>query len=349
VEHIWLNEVKDGQAVEGVYYLREKGAGTIRSGRKEGQPFLTVKLADRTGELEGRMWDNAADYDARVNAGDFVLARFRGRTWQGNVQAEISHLEIVPAESVDPALFLPLCPRDLDAYWQTVQDLAADLADPDYRQLCAAALGDPEIADGFRRAPAATGVHQPYIGGLLEHVCSMMLLADAVCRHYPTLDRDLLLTGVLFHDLGKIRELSYALALDYTDEGKLVGHQVFGVEYVDRLAPRAGLPAEKAMLLRHLILSHHGRPEYGATKIPMCAEAAVLHYLDNIDARVFGFLEAEVDAKQARWSDRKWALETPVYRVRENPPGYQFALPAKKSGGKGKEKKTETELPLFHK
>jgi 3'-5' exoribonuclease len=309
-----------------------------------------VTLSDRTGEREGRMWDNAEDFDARVAPGDFVKAKLRGRVWQGQMQLEVAFLEAVPVELVDASLFLPVCPRDVQPYWDAVAELTASLGDLALRKLCAAALDDPEIGDGLRRAPAATGVHQPYIGGLLEHVCSMMLLADMVCRHYPALDRDLLLTGVLFHDLGKIRELAYSLALDYTDEGKLIGHLMFGVEYIDRLTAASKLPPERAMQLKHLVLSHHGRPEFGAAKIPMFAEAAVLHYLDNLDAKVFGFLEAESETAKGAWSERKWALETAVYKIRPNPKGYHFALPDKRAAGKAKAHGPEGEdLPLFRK
>jgi len=346
MEHIWISDLKDGQTVDGVYYLRNKSLATTKAGK----PYLNLVLADRTGELEGKMWDSADKYDANIAAGDFVFVQARGNTYNNQLQMVVNYLEPVDKDSIDPALFLPVTSGDVNAFWQTVQTLLASIEDEPMRALCEAALADAEIADGLRRAPAATGVHQAYVGGLLEHTCSMMLLADMVCRHYPALNRDLLLTGVLFHDLGKIREMSYELSLDYTDEGRLVGHQVIAVEYVTRLAAGVGnIPAETVTLLHHLILSHHGRPEFGATKLPMFAEAAVLHYLDNLDAKVFGFLEAEAQST-GNWSDRKWFLETQVYKIKRAETGYRFTLPGQETPpAKGKKTKTKQDLPLFEK
>ena len=343
----WLDQVEDGQPVEGLYYLRAKSLSTTKSGKL----YLTLRVSDRTTELEGRMWDNAELYDTKVQTGDFVLLQGRGSMWNDAMQIKVTHLETLPADRVDPERFLPVCPGDVDAYWRAIQQTVAELPAGPCRDLCAALLADDELAAGLRRAPAATGVHQAYIGGLLEHVCSMLLLAGKVCDHYPTLDRSLLAAGVLFHDIGKAREMSYELTLDYTDEGRLIGHLVFGAETVDRLAAQVGaIPAETATLVKHLVLSHHGRPEFGTVRVPMFAEAAVLHYLDNLDAKVFGFLEAEVEAGPGAWSPRKWFLETAVYKARPEPTGYRIALPGDKPTEKpsGKRDKKD-DLPLFSK
>lgn len=348
MKHLWLETIGEGSPVEGTYYLRAKSTGTTKAGK----PYLSLVFSDGSGEMEGRLWDNALDYEGRAAAGDFVFIRARGKIWQSQVQLDVSHLETVPRESVNADYFLPACPRDREAYARTVNELVDGLADESLRRLCRALLDDPELGPRLKAAPAATGVHQAYVGGLLEHVCSMMLLADKICAHYPALDRDLLLAGVLFHDLGKIREMAYEYAFDYTDAGKLVGHQVFGVQYLDRLAAELGdFPPERLMLLEHLILSHHGRPEYGATKIPMFAEALVLHYIDNLDAKVFGFLEAEAETGQGNWSERKWYLETAAYKVPRETPGYSFRVPGAKPAGKTERAKggETNELPLFKK
>jgi 3'-5' exoribonuclease len=343
-DRIWLGDLAENQNIDGVYYLRSKSLAKTKSGK----PYLMLKLSDRTGQLDGRMWDNAEHYDVQVATGDFVLARARGSLWNEQMQLTVSHLETYPSDQVDPAMFLPTCPRPTEPYWQTLGKVVDALPAGGYRDICRALLEDPEWGRKLQLAPAATGVHQPYIGGLLEHVCSMLLLADKVCDHFTTLDRGLLAAGVLFHDLGKARELSYELTLDYTDEGKLIGHLVFGAELIDTFGARVGLDSRQIMLLKHLVLSHHGRPEFGTVRVPMFAEAMVLHYLDNLDAKVFGYLEAEAETIRGGWSDRKWALETAVYKVRPDAAGYQFALPLD-APPKKKTKGGEGELPLFKK
>ncbi|MHA1569048.1 MAG: 3'-5' exoribonuclease YhaM family protein [Alphaproteobacteria bacterium] len=347
MEHVWISDIQDGQLVDSIYFLRRKSLGKTKAGKA----YLTLVLVDRTGDLEGKVWENAEQFDGSIAPGDYVFVQSRAGLYREQVQLTVSYLERVDPITVDVSQFLPACPRDVEEYWQTVTELVASIGDKGLRALCQAVLQDEEIGQGLRAAPAATGVHQAYIGGLLEHNCSMMLLAEKVCEHFPMLNRDLLLAGVLFHDLGKIREMSYSQALDYTDEGRLVGHHVFGVQYLDRLAEKVkDLAPETATMLRHLIISHHGRPEFGSAKVPMFAEAAVLHYLDNLDAKVFGFLTAEAETAQGNWSDKRWFLETMVYKVpREGEPGYSFVLPRGKPAKKAQNKKGKKDLSLFDK
>ncbi len=348
--HVFIGDMHDGMVVDGIYFLRSKGLGSTKAGK----PFLNLTVSDRSGEIEGRVWDNAGDFNTRAAAGDFVFLQARTTVYNNVLQLNVSYLEPAPPAEVDPALFLPVCPRDVEAYWETVNQMANSLGDEHLRALCRAMLDDSETGAGLRRAPAATGVHQAYLGGLLEHVCSMMLLADKMAAHYPTLDRDLLIAGVLFHDIGKIRELAFELAFDYTDEGRLIGHLVIGVEMLQRLAATVpDFPVERLRQLEHIIVSHHGRPEYGTVKLPAFAEAALLHHLDNIDAKIFGFLTAEENGNQGRWTDRKWSLETAVYRLpRQGETGYRFNLPggvaAAPTEKKKRPAKTE-ELSLFKK
>ncbi len=346
MEHIWLEQIADGQLVDGVYYLRSKSRGTTRAGK----PYLNLTLVDRTGDIEARVWDNAEQFDAAAGSGSFVLIQARGNLYNNQMQLVVSYLEPAPESEVDAALFLPVCPREIEPYWQTVRALVESLDDEPLRALALALLDDEELGPRFKTAPAAMNIHQAYLGGLLEHTCSMMLLADRICAHYPALDRNLLLAGTLFHDLGKVRELAYTLSLEYTDEGRLVGHHVFGIQYLGRLAARVeSLSAERIMQIEHMILSHHGRPEWGSSKIPMFAEAAVLHYLDNLDAKVFAFLETETKIVAGQWSERVWHLETHIYKPARTQEGYRFALPGAPAATKKAVKADGDELPLFGK
>lgn len=347
MEHLWLDQIVDGQLVDGIYFMRNKSRGTTRAGK----PYLNLTLVDRTGKIEARVWDNAEQFDAAAGVGSFVMIQGRGNMYNNQMQLVISYLENVPADEIDAALFLPVCPRDIEPYWQTVRELVASLDDEPLRALSQALLDDEDLAPKLRLAPAAMSIHQAYLGGLLEHTCSMMLLADKVCAHYPALDRNLLLAGALFHDLGKIRELAYTLSLDYTDEGRLVGHHVFGIQYLTRLAAQIeNLPAERVTQIEHLILSHHGRPEWGSPKLPMFAEAAVLHYLDNLDAKVFSFLETEAKVTSGQWSERVWHLETHIRKLDRAQGGYYFQNPGEPAPPKNEaDKPDDDELPLFGK
>ena len=210
---------------------------------------------------------------------------------------------------------LPATTGEVAALWTALQAVVASMTNPDLKRLLEALLDDPAIAQAFRLAPAARQLHHAWLGGLLEHVVSLIGLADRVASHYPMLDRDLLMAGVILHDIGKIRELSWDTGFDYTVEGVLLGHIQMGVDLAEKtIAGLPGFPDRLRTLVLHMILSHHGKLEFGSPKLPMIPEALVLNFVDDLDAKMQAMAsEFERSAREGRAPDeltgKVWALD----------------------------------------
>ena len=210
---------------------------------------------------------------------------------------------------------LPATSRDVGELWRMLEASVASVTNPDLKRLLNALLTDAPISQAFREAPAARQLHHAWLGGLLEHVVSLLGLADRVAAHYPMLDRDLLVTGVILHDIGKIRELSWDTGFDYTVEGVLLGHIQMGVDLTEKTIARLpGFPDRLRTLVLHMILSHHGKLEFGSPKLPMIPEALVLNFLDDLDAKMQAMAsEFEKSAREGRAADemtgKVWALD----------------------------------------
>ncbi|MDR1921312.1 MAG: HD domain-containing protein [Candidatus Adiutrix sp.] len=261
----------------------------VSSGRtSRGGLYLNVELGDRTGRVQAKVWDEAESMAAHLPEGSAARVRGYVDSYRGALQLVIREaLPLDPAET-NWADFLRVSPRPPERMKAELWELVEGLADADYRRLVAAVLRDEEVADKFFFMPAAKSLHHAYLYGLLEHSLSVGRLARLTAGHYgPGLSGDLLVAGALLHDLGKIWEFSPPPRVDYTTRGRLTGHLVLGAEFVLKTAAAwPDFPAEKAELLRHLILSHHGEHEFGAPVKPQLLEAVVLHLLDNMDAKV---------------------------------------------------------------
>jgi len=294
-----------GQMVEGVFQLAEKDLRTT----KKGSFFIPARLRDRTGEVPAIMWDATEALFAAVPQAGFVLVKGRVSIYQDRPQIVIEAMRPARPDEVNPADFLPVGTRDPEEDLARLKELMAEgVESPPLKALMDAVWADEDLVARLKRAPAAEKLHHAYIGGLLEHTLSVAELGMLVCEHYPELDRGLLLVGVFWHDLGKVRELAYETALGYTDSGRLVGHLVQGVGMLDEkiAAVRASgtaFPEDLADVCRHLILAHHGEYEFGSPKLPMTAEAFVLHHIDNVDAKLHAFFrETAGDAD----TERRW-------------------------------------------
>jgi 3'-5' exoribonuclease len=237
--------------------------------------------------MTARLW-NATDAVFRALAGaDFVRVTGRVEVYQDSLQLNLSTIRSVLSKEVVIEDFLPRTPRDVDEMFAKVRELAASVKNEHLSRLLRDFLDDSDFAARLKKAPAAVSYHQPYLGGLLEHTLAVATLADYVASRYPGLDREILITGTILHDIGKIEELSYTKAFEYTDRGRLIGHLIIAVQMVqDRVRRIEGFPSHLFDLLSHLILSHHGEYEWGSPKLPMTAEAIALHHLDNLDAKV---------------------------------------------------------------
>ena len=278
---------------------------------QKGIPYLSLRIKDKTGEMEGKIWDNAESWGKVFKKGDVIAVEARAVSFRGGVQLMIVKVSKVEGE-VDLSEFLPTTKADRDGMWEELGDLIKTVVNPYLKTLLLSFYEDGLISQEFKIAPAAKGFHHVYLGGLLEHTLSVTKLLNEVCRHYRSINRDLIITGGILHDIGKIREFSYERLIDYTDAGRLIGHIVMGVQMVDdRIAQIENFPPALALELRHLILSHHGDLEFGSPKRPKTVEALIVHYIDDLDAKVNAFQEfihASVD------NDSDW---TPFHRLFE--------------------------------
>lgn len=272
---------RENQSITGFFAA---AARQVRS-TKDGVRYFALTLGDRTGQIEARMWDT--DGAGEFNAGDVV--KVQGEVSRYNEKFQIKVRKIRRAAPGEYALadFVPQSERDIGEMWAELEGWVASFSDPHLKALLEAFLCDKGIAAALREAPAAKGLHHAWIGGLLEHILSLMGLCDQVARHYPHVNRDLVLTGVVLHDIGKLRELSWGTSFDYTLEGQLLGHITIGLGMIEeKIAGIPDFPAAKRLMVEHLVLSHHGKYEYGSPKLPMTAEAIMLHYLDDLDAKM---------------------------------------------------------------
>jgi 3'-5' exoribonuclease len=285
----YVSELEPNHIVTGIFLVQHK---EIRQ-KKSGEPYLSLTLGDRSGEVDSRMWDNAAEVMETFDRGDFVRVKGLPQIFQNRLQFTIHKLQPVPETEADPADFFPASKRDRDEMFLELRGWIAGVGNPHIKALLEAVFADADIALAYRTAPAAKTVHHAWLGGLIEHVLSLCHLAKFAAQHYPGIDFDLLLAGVLLHDIGKVRELSYARGFGYTTEGQLLGHISIGVQMVEeklRLVP--DFPPKLRTLLFHLILSHHGEMEFGSPKVPVFAEALLLHHLDNLDSKMECFRAA---------------------------------------------------------
>lgn len=294
-------DIKDRDMVDAVFLVKDK----ILAMAKNGKPYLTLKLMDKTGEVDAKVWDNADEIGSLFEKNDFLAVRAKASVYLGKMQLILSDLKLVPEEQVDLADFLPETDRDINIMVDELKALVASLKDPNLKRLLIAFFGDPELLAQFRVAPAAKGMHHVYLGGLLEHSLAVAKLVDAMMPLYEGLNRDLLIAGALLHDVGKVREMTYMRSFDYSDEGKLIGHITIGVEMLqERITSLPGFPVELGMLLKHMLLSHHGQYEYGSPKRPKTMEATILNYLDDLDSKINGIrthIRKEPD-NPSRWT-----------------------------------------------
>ena len=294
-----------GTIVEAVFHVAQKDLRTTKKGTR----FISAKLRDRTGEVPAVMWDATEALFAAIPQGGYALVK--GHVGQFNDAPQIVIEAMRPARDneVDLADFLPKGPGDPDEHLARLKQVLDAVERPALRALLDAVWADADLMVALKRAPAAEKLHHAYLGGLLEHTLSVAEAAVLLSRHYPKLDRDLLLVGVLWHDIGKVRELHYAESFGYTDSGKLVGHLVQGVlmleEKIREVRSRGTeFPETLAHVLRHLVLAHHGEHAFGSPKLPMTAEAFALHHLDNLDAKLHAFwrdVAADADPSR-RWT-----------------------------------------------
>ena len=255
--------------------------------KKNGEPYLALILADRSGQIEAKMWDNVEEFIAIFEQDDFLKVKGLINKYKNRFQLTIHKLRRMDEGDIDFTDYLPKTTKDIGELWRTLTEFVATFENLHLKALVESFMADAEIAERYRNAPAAKTLHHAYIGGLLDHVVSLFRSCDTMSRNYPQINRDLLLTGAFLHDIGKIQELSYNRAFSYTTRGQLLGHMIIELEMLQaKLAKLPDFPAELKTLLEHLIISHHGQYDFGSPKLPMFPEALMLHYLDDLDSKM---------------------------------------------------------------
>ena len=309
-----LGELRIGDQVEGCYVLKAAQTRTSAAGK----PFLIASLTDRSGGIEAKMWDYSGPIGPRQE-GQIVWVHGAVNEFRGAPQLILEKLRLAGEE--DHYLvedLVPVAPMDADAALREVEALVASIEDPDYRLVCETMLA--EHREALRTIPAAKSVHHSFLSGLLMHTSNMLKMADALAKIYGDfVDRSLLLAGTFLHDFAKEKEFTFSplgLVTGYSTKGQLLGHLVMGAQDVAETAARLGIPEEKSVLLQHLLLSHHGEPEYGAAVRPICAESELLSLIDMSDSRMEIYRETLETLEPGQVSNRIFALEKRVYRHR---------------------------------
>jgi 3'-5' exoribonuclease len=314
----YVNQLSHGDSVDEAYLVADK---QLRANR-QGNLYLQLELRDKTGSVGARLWNATEELARSFEPGDFLRVRGKTQIFQGSLQIILTHIDVLDPDRVEPEDFLPQSSQNVAKLMTRLREVLLAMSNPHLRALVECFLIDDEFVRKFTAAPAGIKNHHAYQGGLLEHVVTLLNVTDRIIDLYPEIDRDLLLTGIFLHDVGKVDELSYDRAFAYTDEGQLVGHLIMGVEMlcdkVQRTSDLTGepFPAHLLLRLKHMIVSHHGSYEFGSPKLPMTLEAVALHYLDNLDAKIHTFSREIRDdpSRDSSWTPFQQNLGRRLYK-----------------------------------
>src|SRR5271156_6211932 len=309
----YLSDLKPNQVFTTTFLVHGKD---VRQ-KKSGEPYLSLQLGDRSGEVDAKMWDNVAEIVDTFERDDFVKVKGLLQIFQNRLQMTVHKMARVLDADVDFADFFPASTRDPMEMFAELRALVAGMRNPHLRGLLEAFLNDEPRARMYRTAPAAKHVHHAFLGGLIEHVLSVCRLCHLASSHYGNLDPDLLLTGAILHDVGKVAELTYDRSFGYSSEGQLLGHIVIGLRILhEKLQQVPDFPPKLRVLVEHMILSHHGELEFGSPKLPQFPEALLLHHLDNLDSKMecMRALVAKDRLVEGCWTSYNASLERSVLK-----------------------------------
>lgn len=311
---LFVADIREDQPVDSVFLVAAKSHGVTKSG----SGYLILRLLDRSGEIEARVWERAEQVGRAFDKNDFVRVRGQATLYQGKVQIRVHDIARIDEREVATEDFLPRSQTDPEEMAEELKAILRGMKDPHLGALAEAFFGDQNFMELFKRAPAARTIHHAYLGGLLEHTLSLLRLILKVVENYRGIDVDLLLMGGFLHDIGKIYEFAYDRAVEYTDRGQLLGHLVMEIEMVgEKIKSIADFPEELATLIKHMIVSHHGALEFGSPKLPQTVEAVMLHYLDDLDGKIQSIQSLIGKEPARRWTSFHRAYERPFYRGRQ--------------------------------
>jgi 3'-5' exoribonuclease len=321
---IYVSEITENTHIEGLFLVKDKNNGMTKNGKQ----YIALNLTDKTGEVKARIWDNAEKLGTRFSQGDCVTLKAFSVMYQGTLQLNISSIEKFPADEAVLRELLPASKINPEELFAELLGMCRSFSNPHLKMLMEHIFSRDDIVTAFKTAPAAKSIHHDYLGGLIEHTANVTRLALVVAPLYTTLNKDLLLTGAILHDIGKIYELAYEKNFSYTDKGRLIGHITLGDDMVtDAIKQLPEFPDDLALVVRHLMLSHHGQYEFGSPKRPKTPEALLLSYLDDLDAKMFVCTE---QIRKEKNPETKWTsfnklfdryLYTATFIDMENHPG----------------------------
>ena len=313
-KRVWIKDLRAGSDLEEMYAVRTVD---IRQ-RRGGGPYLAATLGDRTGEVTALVWQNVDRFRGVLESGNVVTVKGQVQRYNQQLQIVVRHAEVVPEACVDEELFLRSSSIDPALLWKRLMDVIEEVGDPDLRRLLSLVFSDPEVEERFRVAPAARSMHHAFRSGLLEHTMSVAATAGLLAGHYG-LDADLVMVGALLHDLGKIWELEIGASIEYTDDGRLIGHLPMETLFVEKkIGELEDFPRETRRQLLHILLSHHGEYGFGSPRRPKTPEALLVHMADNLDSKMAGMLEAITAGGSGNeaWTPYSRILERHIYRRR---------------------------------
>lgn len=299
-----ISTLKPGDSVESFYLVKRAQDGVTQ----QGKPYMTLILADKTGELDSKLWTVTPEQIKELKEADLVKVRGEIINYRGKNQMKILEIRTsTPEDNVLVKDFLKEAPIDGEDLFEKIFDYALKITNANLQRITRGLLN--KYRKEFSTFPAAMSNHHDFVSGLAYHVYTMLRVGESLCDIYETLDRNLLYAGIILHDIGKVKELSGAVNTTYTVEGNLIGHIVIATEEITKIAEELNIEGEDVMLLKHLILAHHGKLEYGSPKTPMIPEAEILHMIDNIDARVLMMNKHIQNAEKGAFTQRVFPLE----------------------------------------
>jgi 3'-5' exoribonuclease len=303
-----INEFQQGKKIEGFYLVKSVDCKTTNSNNKK---YLDFTLADKTGEINGKLWEVSAEEEKRYSANTLIKVRGTVLSWQNSLQLKIERIRpSIEEDKLDVSEFVPTAPFPAEEMYNFIKGFVDNMKNTDIQKIVSTMI--EEKKEKIMYYPAAKKNHHAVRSGLLYHVSTMLKAAEKLCEVYTNLNKDLLYAGVILHDLAKIEEMDSSqlgIVSDYTVEGTLLGHIIQGIKNLELVGQRLGVDKEVVMLLQHMILSHHYEPEYGSPVKPMIPEAEVLHYLDIIDARIYDMTKVTKEIDGGSFSERLWSLE----------------------------------------
>jgi 3'-5' exoribonuclease len=311
MKSLYAADIRENQPVDAMFLVASKNQGVTKGGSN----YLTLKLLDRSGEIEARVWDRADDLARGFDKNDFVRVRGQATLFQGKVQIRVQDVSRIDESKVAAEDFLPKSANDPETMLSELQTILRGIKNRHLLALAEACFADESLMNLLKQAPGAKTIHHPYLSGLLEHTLSLLKLILKVVDNYRGVDVDLLLIGGFLHDIGKIYEFSFDRSFDYTDAGQLLGHLVMEVELVTKkIDTIPEFPAELALLVKHMLVSHHGAYEFGSPKLPQTLEAVILHSLDDLDGKIQAIQNMPEKEPGSRWTVFHRAYGRSFYR-----------------------------------